>query len=145
MPTRCTAATARGTPCRAWAVQGTTPPRCAAHGGAAKGGAPAGNQNARKHGVYDAIPMARGPATLTQRVDDLDHRIAELSDYIDEHKLDLDVDEYVRLLELYSRMIGRLGRVRRLAQQLEGGDESELDVAIREALDELSAEWGVEL
>ena len=50
---RCTATTRKGQPCRAWAVPGTDPPRCAAHGGvASKPGAPSGNQNAVTHGFY---------------------------------------------------------------------------------------------
>ncbi|MDF1515787.1 MAG: hypothetical protein P1S60_18415 [Anaerolineae bacterium] len=49
----CTATTRTGQPCRAWAVPGTDPPRCAPHGGAgAKPGAPVGNQNALTHGYY---------------------------------------------------------------------------------------------
>ncbi len=51
--TRCTATTRKGQPCRAWAVPGTDPPRCASHGGvSAKPGAPVGNQNAVIHGFY---------------------------------------------------------------------------------------------
>lgn len=50
---KCTALTRSGDPCRAWAVPGTNPPRCASHGGVdAKPGAPVGNQNALKHGFY---------------------------------------------------------------------------------------------
>ncbi|ULK96342.1 HGGxSTG domain-containing protein [Bradyrhizobium sp. I71] len=47
---RCGAATRNGTACRAPAVHGS--PRCRMHGGAWRSGAPIGNQNARKHGVF---------------------------------------------------------------------------------------------
>lgn len=51
--TYCTATTRLGQPCRAWAVLGTDPPRCAPHGGTgAKPGAPEGNRNAVTHGFY---------------------------------------------------------------------------------------------
>ena len=47
---RCDAKTRAGTPCQAPAVNGKR--RCRMHGGAAGSGAPAGNQNALKHGMY---------------------------------------------------------------------------------------------
>lgn len=47
---RCGAKTRRGTPCQAPAVAGKK--RCRMHGGAAGSGAPKGNQNALKHGMY---------------------------------------------------------------------------------------------
>ena len=51
--TPCTATTRQDQPCRAWALPGTDPPRCAPHGGAsAKPGAPMGNHNAVTHGFY---------------------------------------------------------------------------------------------
>ena len=49
----CTAVTRLGRPCRAFAVHSTDPPRCVAHGGGSgKHGAPRGNKNAVKHGIY---------------------------------------------------------------------------------------------
>lgn len=52
---RCGAKTRSGNPCMAPAVRGKN--RCRMHGGAAGSGAPKGNQNALKHGLYtrDAI------------------------------------------------------------------------------------------
>ena len=47
---RCCARTRSGTTCRAPVVHGKT--RCRMHGGAAGSGAPRGNRNARKHGVF---------------------------------------------------------------------------------------------
>lgn len=47
---RCGARTRKGTPCQAPAVSGKK--RCRMHGGAAGSGAPLGNQNALKHGMY---------------------------------------------------------------------------------------------
>lgn len=47
---RCGAKTRKGTPCQAPAVAGKK--RCRMHGGAKGSGAPVGNQNALKHGMY---------------------------------------------------------------------------------------------
>jgi hypothetical protein len=47
---RCGATTRSGTPCKAPAVHGKA--RCRMHGGAAGSGAPKGNRNALKHGLY---------------------------------------------------------------------------------------------
>ena len=47
---RCGAKTRQGTSCRAPAVAGKR--RCRMHGGAPGSGAPNGNQNALKHGIY---------------------------------------------------------------------------------------------
>lgn len=47
---RCGAKTRSGTPCQAPAVSGKA--RCRMHGGAEGSGAPKGNQNALKHGMY---------------------------------------------------------------------------------------------
>ena len=47
---RCGAKTRSGKPCRSPAVQGKK--RCRMHGGAAGSGAPRGNKNAQKSGLY---------------------------------------------------------------------------------------------
>jgi hypothetical protein len=50
---RCTAVNKNGNICQAWSVFGTDPPRCSAHAGRNVGaGAPKGNTNALKHGLY---------------------------------------------------------------------------------------------
>jgi hypothetical protein len=56
---RCGAKTRSGKPCRAPAVQGKK--RCRMHGGAPGSGAPRGNRNAQKHGLYtrEAIEQRR--------------------------------------------------------------------------------------
>ncbi len=54
---RCGAKTRRGVPCRAPAVHGKK--RCRMHGGAFGSGAPKGNQNAFKHGLYTKEERAR--------------------------------------------------------------------------------------
>jgi len=53
---RCGAKTRSGGACRAPAVHGKT--RCRMHGGAAGSGAPRGNGNARKHGLFTKEAIA---------------------------------------------------------------------------------------
>jgi hypothetical protein len=57
---RCGARTRPGTPCQAPAVTGKK--RCRMHGGAAGSGAPSGNQNALKSGVFTRAALARRKA-----------------------------------------------------------------------------------
>lgn len=54
---RCGAKTRKGTACRAPAVAGKR--RCRMHGGAAGSGAPKGNRNALKHGLYTKEEIRR--------------------------------------------------------------------------------------
>jgi hypothetical protein len=63
---RCGATTRRGGACRAPAVHGRT--RCRMHGGAPGAGAPSGNRNARKHGLFTrkAIAERRRIRTLLE-------------------------------------------------------------------------------
>jgi len=53
---RCGARTRSGGPCRSPAVHGKK--RCRMHGGAAGSGAPRGNRNARKHGLFTSAAIA---------------------------------------------------------------------------------------
>jgi len=52
---RCGARTRKGKPCQAPAVSGKA--RCRMHGGARGSGAPIGNQNALKHGMYTKVAL----------------------------------------------------------------------------------------
>ena len=53
---RCGAKTCSGSPCKSPAVRGKK--RCRMHGGALGSGAPHGNQNARKTGLYTREEIA---------------------------------------------------------------------------------------
>lgn len=53
---RCGAKTRSGTPCNSPAVRGNR--RCRMHGGAPGSGAPQGNRNALKHGLYTGKALA---------------------------------------------------------------------------------------
>jgi hypothetical protein len=73
---RCGARTRAGKPCSAPAVDGRT--RCRMHGGAPGSGAPTGNQNAVKHGLYTkaAIEERKQLRTLMRDAQKLVHSIA---------------------------------------------------------------------
>jgi hypothetical protein len=64
---RCGAKTRSGKPCRSPAVQGKK--RCRMHGGAPGSGAPRGNKNAQKHGLYtrEAIAQRRQLSELIRQ------------------------------------------------------------------------------
>ena len=62
---RCTAVNKNGKSCQAWTVFGSDPPRCSAHAGRNVGaGAPQGNSNARKHGLYSSKMTAEEIGSL---------------------------------------------------------------------------------
>lgn len=65
---RCGAKTRSGKPCRSPAVQGKA--RCRMHGGAKGSGAPKGNRNALKHGIYtrEAIAERRALSKLMREM-----------------------------------------------------------------------------
>jgi len=68
---RCGATTRSGTPCQAPALRGKV--RCRMHGGARRSGAPRGNRNARKHGMFTQAAMAerRQVGLLLEQAQDL--------------------------------------------------------------------------
>ncbi len=62
--TKCTAVTAAGTPCKAWAIRGSIPPLCAPHSGLT--GAPKGNSNNLSHGFYARLFSAEEQAGIDE-------------------------------------------------------------------------------
>jgi len=68
---RCGARTRKGTACKAPAVRGKK--RCRIHGGAKGSGAPRGNKNALKHGLYtrEMIEERRAVRNLLREARDL--------------------------------------------------------------------------
>jgi hypothetical protein len=73
-----------GSPCKAWAVRGSDPARCAAHGGGRRPvGAPAGNANALRHGYYAAAQLPED-CTIDAVIDMLYHKQLALDDFIDQ-------------------------------------------------------------
>ena len=143
---KCTATTAKHLPCRAWAVPGSSPPRCAAHGGTSKPpGAPVGNRNAETHGLYGITPTP--PLTIAAIIRDLAGKQKALSDYIQAQlkSTDADLAALTELFALHAQTASRLGRLLRDQRALSGQAADGLAGAIGQALDELSNELGVEL
>ena len=132
MAPRCTAKRGDGKPCSAWAVRGSDPPRCAAHGGAeAHSGVPGGNRN--------------GPPDLDARIAALNRRIEQLEEHIDTHRHDLDAKEFAALVSLQGQLASRLGRLMRDRQHLQGDAADELQHDLDEALEVVSQVLGIDL
>ena len=105
---RCTATTAAGHPCRAYAVHGTDPPRCAPHrGGKTPVGAPAGNTNAQPHGFYaaqpDAVSIANTITGLSDKLERMDDLLPRLE----------NPDHLIAVFSIYTQATSRLGRLLR--------------------------------
>lgn len=144
-PRHCTALTARGQPCKAWAQPGTEPPLCAAHNPKTPTGAPPHNRNAQTHGAYTASDPP--PATIAAIIADLAAKQLTLSTYIDlclSNGTATPAD-VARLLALHGQNASRLGRLLRDQAALGGDSLDALDIAVNAALDELAEELGIEL
>ncbi len=72
---RCGARTRKGTPCQAPAVGGKA--RCRMHGGARGSGAPIGNQNALKHGMYTKAALEEHKA-LRRMIREMQESLQEI-------------------------------------------------------------------
>jgi hypothetical protein len=116
---RCTATCTDGSPCRAWAVRTSDPPRCSPHGGGRlPAGAPRGNQNARTHGFYaqaNLLAETDLPAVRAYAEAQLDAQIARscvrqfrLARYIGQNKHQLPLPRLVRCCKLYNKNLNRL-------------------------------------
>ena len=140
---KCTGKKKDETPCRAWAVRGSDPPLCGAHGGgAARPGPPAGNENALKHGAYSLLPGG----DLDERIVELHHKIGRLSVYIDKQLEEEKADDTLQgLLDTYGRLVSRVGRLERDRQFVTGGDVDVLDRDLDEVLGIVSEILGMDL
>ena len=130
---RCEAAKADGSPCRAWAIRGLDPPRCAAHSG--RVGAPRGNRNAERHGAYSRpVDEIQG---IEDAITDLEYRLTRLTQYLD----GVEQPDMMPALAIYGQMISRYGRLLRDAKAL--SDESA--DSILDAIGKIAEELGTEL
>ena len=134
----CSATTKAGRPCRGRPVKGSSPPLCSSHGGGRTPiGAPADNENAKKHGAYSA-------PNLADRIADLDQKIQSLSKYIDNLEEPEKSLNYAELLALFGQLLSRLGRLLRDQRAITGEAADGIAGAIAQALDELSTELGIQ-
>ncbi len=74
---RCGARTRNGTPCQSPAVNGKA--RCRMHGGARGSGAPIGNTNALKHGMYTKAALEERRA-LRSLIREMEESLQEIED-----------------------------------------------------------------
>ena len=140
---KCTAHTAAGDPCSAWAINGSEPPRCSAHSG--RTGAPKGNTNAVTHGYYRKSVKPEELLTLYDSADgiDLTHEaillrvlLHRLSSFLNDPELPLEkVKSIAPLIVSASRALGYLQK------QLPDPNAVDWDAA----LDQLGEEWGWDL
>lgn len=116
-------------------------------------GAPRGNRNAERHGAYATVhaPGSEMPG-LPGIIRDLHRRLTQLSSYIDYGleregvgETSLDLSEYAQLVSLQGQLASRLGRLMRDQHRIAGDAAGELTEAVNAALDDISAEWGIEL
>ena len=143
---RCTARTRTGDACRAWAIRGSEPPRCAGHAGAC---APA-----RKHGFYartfspdelDDLAVYGAELGLDDEISVARVALQRVFAFLSRDPDRLDPGEYVRAAELAFKGARTVARLLRDREALTGSSAAELDRIVDQALDLLSAEWGIEL
>jgi hypothetical protein len=135
---RCTATKADGSACRAWAIRGSDPPRCAAHSG--RVGAPPGNQNARTHGGYSQ--PAQPVESLEDAIKGLEVQLSSVLEYVGQCG---DGEAMIRAAGLYGQLVSRYGRLLRDQRALSGESADSLLDVIGKALDEISTELGIKL
>jgi hypothetical protein len=85
------------------------------------------------------------PVGIQGQIEDLDRRIEQLRAYMDEHQDKWDLGQLMTALDLYSTLVSRAARAREIQWRLKGGEDGDLATAINQALDEIGADWGVEL
>jgi hypothetical protein len=167
-PEKCSHFTRSGAPCQAWAVRGSSPPRCPAHGGqpAQAPAAPAGAEAdiiagiiadlAAKQqrlsvyidGLLGAAAGRPDPPFVPSHVVSPEHREGAARDPTlvpTAGREGVPLRELAHLLALHSQNAARLGRLLRDKRALSGEAAEGLSSAIDQALDELATEWGIDL
>ncbi len=148
---KCTQLTRKNQPCQAHALKGSQPPTCSAHAKRNRGaGAPPGNQNRRTHGFYSTQYTTKElsdlvNATTPTLLDEIAlTRIAtrRILEQLDQQIESTDYAKLAGLLLSGANTIARLLRVQRI---LSGETADGIAGAIGQALDELSAEFNIEL
>ena len=130
-------------PCKAWAVGGTKPPRCASHGGvSASPGAPEGNKNAQTHGLYST------PNIQVRDIDDaiqlLSSHLEELAEFITTNDK-LTIEDMARLSAVLGQNVSRYARLLKAQRELTGERDERIMRDVEEALALAGQKLGVEL
>jgi hypothetical protein len=159
---RCSHTTARGQPCRAWALRDSDPPTCSTHArrpfeagpdGARTAGAPPGNQNSVTHGFY-ANALSRqevadvmktlGLPTLEPEIACARVALRRVFAFLN-NPAELSAREQARLVSIAFNGARTVARLLREHYAIVGKPPTELAQAINEALDSLSEEWDIPL
>ena len=152
-PVKCIQRTTAGRKCRAWSIRGSDPPTCSPHAKRkSSAGAPGGNSNSAKHGFYGSTfePGEIADLIALAADDGLDDEIAAARVAVRRvmNKL-MVLDDYHRgtksnahLVFVGVNTVARLIRTRRL---LTGESADNIVGALATALDELGAQWDIEL
>jgi hypothetical protein len=158
--------------CRAWARRDAVAPYCASHLHLAPDlppehpdaallapGAPAGNQNRLVHGFYrrtlhaeDADDLDEGAQASDLSAEILIARLAlrrtlamlHTGTTLGDHSQPLSSEELIRLIGLAFQGVRTIARLLTVKHDLGDGDSLFIQ-SMNFALDELSAEWGIEL
>ena len=143
--------------CRAWAIRGSDPPRCAPHT-PGRTGVPLGNRNSLTHGFYastlhpdDLAGLDEGAIDTTLDDEILIIRLAlrRLQRMIltgttpGPRPQRLGVHDYARFIGLTFQGTNTRSRLLRARHDLPGNDR--FMQVMDQALDALSEEWGIEL
>ena len=138
---RCQALTAKGNPCRAWAVQASD--LCAGHSGRT-------GTNRISHGYYtqpdkpESRPRGKGLDTIDDVINDALDKQARLSAILDDTP-DVNGEDLAKLLAIHGQNASRLGRLLRDKRALSGESADSLLTALGTALDEIATELGITL
>lgn len=141
---RCSAICRNGEPCQAWAVIASDPPLCPAHAGLQRGaGAPEGNKNAMKQGLYARALRSDDIADLEMvKSKSLTHELMLLraglrraARYLGES--DLSLADLVAILPVMSTT------ARTVAYLLSRIDSNSFDWDA--VLDEIKGDWDIEV
>ena len=140
---KCSAVRSDGHPCQAWAVIDSDPPLCPAHAGLQTGaGAPIGNRNAMKHGLYmtalqpeDIVDIDLITSkSLVHELVLMRAALRRLGKYLN--------DEAVPMKDKLAVLPAAASLVRTIIQlQSNIGDSFDWD----EVLDDLGKDWGIEI
>jgi hypothetical protein len=129
---RCRATTARGHPCRAWAVKGAR--YCAVH--------------SRRHPL-NSLPQDPGLdpprpplATLDDLIADMFEKMACFSAMIDQAE---DIHIYMKMFAVYSRNATHLARLLREKRLCPGNSTDDFMTFLGQAIDEAGKELGIDL
>ena len=152
--------------CRAWAMRGSEPPICSVHAGrpldpapGKTGGAQPGNDNALVHGLYaNFLRDITGQPVIGADSTSLEgeiaitrvalHRILTMlvtGITLSDRPQRLAADDIARLIALAFQGARTISRLLEVKGSIGAAGEDKFSQAINQALDQLAADWGVNL